>query len=254
MAGAGNRLHDETLRQAGRLRERQDRVVAALFKANFEEGRNSGDHAVLFDIAEKAGLDRAVIASLLASDADRDLVLANERGFGGNAFYNIYECAHCRFVTLGGSEVKFAANLLTALGRPDLIDLCKLPPGPGQAPVRDFLRATFAREPLAHWEAFLAPIDVCWAPVRTLKEALASEQVRARGMRQEFEQQGFGGGQVTELGIPIRYREEPGRVAPEIPALGEHTHAVLQAVGLSPEEATRASGLAPGETGTPRSH
>lgn len=185
---------------------------------------------------------------------DRDLVLANERGFGGNAFYNIYECADGRFVTLGGSEVKFAANLLTALGRPDLIDLCKLPPGPGQAPVRDFLRATFAREPLAHWEAFLAPIDVCWAPVRTLKEALASEQVRARGMRQEFEQQGFGGGQVTELGIPIRYREEPGRVAPEIPALGEHTHAVLQAVGLSPEEATRASGLAPGETGTPRSH
>jgi predicted DsbA family dithiol-disulfide isomerase len=57
-------------------REKQDKVVAALFKANFEEGRNIGDHAVLLDIAEKAGLDRAVIASLLASEADRDLVLA----------------------------------------------------------------------------------------------------------------------------------------------------------------------------------
>ncbi|NLS06730.1 DsbA family oxidoreductase [Rhizobium sp. P32RR-XVIII] len=57
-------------------RDKADSVVTALFKANFEEGRNVGDHAVLLDIAEKAGLDRAVIASLLASDADRDLVIA----------------------------------------------------------------------------------------------------------------------------------------------------------------------------------
>ena len=56
-------------------REKQDKVVSALFKANFEEGRNVGDHAVLLDIAEKAGLDRSVIATLLASDADRDLVI-----------------------------------------------------------------------------------------------------------------------------------------------------------------------------------
>lgn len=52
----------------------QNRVVEALFKANFEEGRNVGDHAVLLDIAEQAGLDRAVIATLLASDADKDTI------------------------------------------------------------------------------------------------------------------------------------------------------------------------------------
>lgn len=57
-------------------RDVQEKVVSALFKANFEEGRNVGDHAVLLDIAEQSGLDRAVIASLLASDADRDTVLA----------------------------------------------------------------------------------------------------------------------------------------------------------------------------------
>lgn len=185
---------------------------------------------------------------------DRDLVLDHERGFGGNAFYNIYTCADGRALTIGGSEVKFAANLLTALGRPDLIELCKLPPGPGQEPVREFLRETIRQQPLAYWEAYLAPIDVCWAPVRTLKEALSSEQLRARGMRLEFEQQGFGGGRVTELGIPIQFREEPGRVDPEIPALGQHTHDVLQAAGLTPEQATEASGLAPGEVGTPRGH
>jgi predicted DsbA family dithiol-disulfide isomerase len=57
-------------------REKQEKVINALFKANFEEGRNVGDHAVLLDIAEEAGLDRSVIATLLASDADRDLIVA----------------------------------------------------------------------------------------------------------------------------------------------------------------------------------
>lgn len=173
---------------------------------------------------------------------DRDLVLANERGFGGNAFYNIYECADGRFITLGGSEVKFAANLLTALGRPDLIDLCRHPPGPVQAPVRAFLRETFAQQPLAHWEAFLQPLDVCWAPVRSLKEALATEQVRARGMVQQAEQQGHGGGRITQLGIPIRYQQEPGRIDPEIPELGQHTHEVLGALGLDSRAIEAASG------------
>ena len=57
-------------------RQKQDRVVNALFKANFEEGRNVGDHAVLLDVAEKAGLDRATTAALLSSDADRETILA----------------------------------------------------------------------------------------------------------------------------------------------------------------------------------
>lgn len=54
--------------------EMQNTVAGLLFKANFEEGRNVGDHAVLLDIAEQAGLNRAVIAKLLESDADRDMI------------------------------------------------------------------------------------------------------------------------------------------------------------------------------------
>ncbi len=73
-------------------REKQDKVVDALFKANFEEGRNVGDRAVLLDIAEKAGLDRSVISTLLASDADRDLIVgeidaAQKIGVNGVPFF-----------------------------------------------------------------------------------------------------------------------------------------------------------------------
>ncbi len=75
-------------------REHQDRVVSLLFKANFEEGRNLGDPAVLLDIAEAAGLDRNVTATLLVSDADKDLVLAEieaaqKMGVNGVPFFII---------------------------------------------------------------------------------------------------------------------------------------------------------------------
>lgn len=73
-------------------REVQDRVATALFKANFEEGRNVGDHAVLLDIAEECGLERKVIESLLASDADKDTVIdeieaAQKMGVNGVPFF-----------------------------------------------------------------------------------------------------------------------------------------------------------------------
>jgi crotonobetainyl-CoA:carnitine CoA-transferase CaiB-like acyl-CoA transferase len=173
---------------------------------------------------------------------DRELELRSERGFGGSAFYQIYQCADGQFLTLGGSEFKFARNLLTALGRPDLLELCKLPPGRGQDPVQDFLRATFMEKTLPQWEAILTPLDVCWAPVRSLKQALAMPQVQARQMRLDFEQQGFGGGRVTELGIPIKFRHEPGQVQPDIPTLGQHTHEVLSALGLDEQTIALASG------------
>jgi predicted DsbA family dithiol-disulfide isomerase len=73
-------------------REIQDRVATALFKANFEEGRNIGDHIVLADIAEASGMDRKVVESLLATDADKDTVLgeidaAQQMGVNGVPFF-----------------------------------------------------------------------------------------------------------------------------------------------------------------------
>jgi predicted DsbA family dithiol-disulfide isomerase len=65
--------------------EIQSKVASLLFKANFEQGRNVGDHAVLLDIATEAGLDRNVIAALLASNADKDAVgeeIEAARGMG----------------------------------------------------------------------------------------------------------------------------------------------------------------------------
>ncbi|GLS29665.1 Predicted dithiol-disulfide isomerase, DsbA family [Mesorhizobium albiziae] len=53
----------------------QNRLVRRLFQLNFEEGANIGDHTVLVEAAREAGMDAAVVETLLPTDADRDTVM-----------------------------------------------------------------------------------------------------------------------------------------------------------------------------------
>lgn len=59
--------------------EMQDKVARALFKANFVDGENVGEHSVLARVASECGIDRGTIEQKLASDADRDLVIGEIR-------------------------------------------------------------------------------------------------------------------------------------------------------------------------------
>ncbi|GGA81409.1 DSBA oxidoreductase [Brucella endophytica] len=52
----------------------QDQVVGKLFSFYFEQGLNIGDHEVLVDAASACGMDGQIVASLLATDADRESV------------------------------------------------------------------------------------------------------------------------------------------------------------------------------------
>lgn len=60
------------------LEGRQSAMIAALMRAYWREGRDIGDAATLADLGAGVGMDRAVIARLLASDADRDTIAARE--------------------------------------------------------------------------------------------------------------------------------------------------------------------------------
>ena len=57
----------------------QEKIVDALFRAYFIDGRNIGDRAVLADIAASAGLDGKSIAERLATDEDTAEVQADIR-------------------------------------------------------------------------------------------------------------------------------------------------------------------------------
>lgn len=162
----------------------------------------------------------------------RSPVPSEERIWGGNAFYRIYSCADGAYVVLGGVEMKFVRNLLTALGREDLIELCQRP-GSGQRPVIEFLEDTFRQHTRAHWEAFMDDLDVCFAAVNDLRTGLDHPQVLARAMVIEDERG------HEHLGVPLKFASEPAEPRLSAPAHGADTDALLEQLGISAAERAR---------------
>ncbi len=154
------------------------------------------------------------------------------RSFGGAAMNLIYETSDGKFIVIGGSEVKFAENLLKAFGRPDLLDFAKIPPGDAQGPLKAFFREQFKSKPLSHWIEFLTPVDCCWAPVRDLKEAFDDPFTEERGMV-FWDDRG-----QAHVGPPIRFLNEQPQPDPRLPGFGEHSEAIAREAGLSPQAIT----------------
>jgi predicted DsbA family dithiol-disulfide isomerase len=73
-----NTLNAHRLIHWAGLERRQSAIVAALFRAYFREGRDIGNNAALVEIATAAGMDGSVTARLLASNADRDDLIARD--------------------------------------------------------------------------------------------------------------------------------------------------------------------------------
>ena len=152
------------------------------------------------------------------------------RSFGGSAMYNLYETSDGKFIILGGSEVKFAKNLLTAFDRLDLFDYAKREPGQDQIPLQNFFRATFAEHPLSHWRTFLQPIDCCWSWVRSLKDAFDDPFTTERGMV-FTDASGH-----RHIGPPIRFRHEPPHPNPNVPTFGAHSEDIAAEAGLDADQ------------------
>jgi len=101
------------------LEGRQAAMVAALFAAFFRDGRDIGDAATLVELAGAVGMDPAVVARLLASDADRAEIAARDtharaRGVGAVPTYVIAN----RHVLSGAQPVALWGQVIAELAAP----------------------------------------------------------------------------------------------------------------------------------------
>ncbi|MBD2842907.1 CaiB/BaiF CoA transferase family protein [Erythrobacter rubeus] len=139
-------------------------------------------------------------------------VSSTQRSLGGAAFYQVYQTKDAKHVVLGGREMKFARNLLTELGREDLIPVAEAPAGE-QGVLIDFLRDTFRRKTRDEWTEWFEELDVAFSPVLDFREALDEPHVAQRGLWVAAEDGG------KHIAPSIRFAGEDWTPAP-VPQLG----------------------------------
>jgi crotonobetainyl-CoA:carnitine CoA-transferase CaiB-like acyl-CoA transferase len=71
--------------------------------------------------------------------------------------------------------------------------------------------------------------------VYSLAEAIDDPQIAQRGMVVEVEAPGVPGGKVSQVGIPMRLSDTPGKVRHVGAVAGEHTSQMLEGLGYTPE-------------------
>jgi alpha-methylacyl-CoA racemase len=155
---------------------------------------------------------------------------------GGAPFYDAFECADGKFVSIGSIEKKFYALLLEKLGLenedlPDQMDRDRWPE----------LRARFAEvikgKSRDEWVAIMGDSDVCFAPVMSMSEAHTHPHNVARENFVEV-------AGVTQPAPAPKFSRTPGRIHSPPPKPGENTESALEAWGFAPEDiaALKASG------------
>jgi crotonobetainyl-CoA:carnitine CoA-transferase CaiB-like acyl-CoA transferase len=155
---------------------------------------------------------------------------------GAYPFYNIYETADGRFMTLGALEPKFWENFCRRAGREDLIAR-QFDQGQKREALFDEVRAIFRSRTQAEWTDLMRDADACCEPVLAIAEAFEHAQTLAREMVGEIEHPAAG--RVGSLGFAYKLSDTPARVSRPSPELGEHTSELLAEIGITGEERDR---------------
>src|SRR6266699_708331 len=147
---------------------------------------------------------------------------------GGLPCYHVYRTRDGRHMAVGALERKFWETLCDILGCPELKEK-HIVYGEEARPVRERLAAIFASRAQREWAELFARADCCVSPILTLDEALANEQLRARGM--SVVEDG-----LRQLASPVKFSEFEFSIERPAPESGEHTDEILREAGYGDAE------------------
>jgi alpha-methylacyl-CoA racemase len=198
-------------------------VVCALFEAQ-RSGRGQVVDAAMVDGA--AAL-MAMFFGFRAAGRWTDERGANALD-GAAHYYNAYETADGKWVSVGSIEPKFYALLLehTGIDDPEFAEQMNRDRWPA---LKKRIAAVFKTRTRDEWCAAMEGSDVCFAPVLSLDEVTHHPHNVARETFVEIDG-------VTHPAPAPRFSRTQSEIQGPPPAAGEHTESALADWGFSPEE------------------
>ncbi len=156
---------------------------------------------------------------------------------GGAHFYDTYECADGKFISIGSIEPQFYALLRAAAGVADDPDFDAQHDRSNWVILKAKLAAIFNAKTRDEWDALMAGTDICFAPVLSMTEATQHPHNVARETFVTV------GGAVQPAPAP-RYSATVIDAPKPAPIVGSDTDAVLARLGYNTVriDALRASG------------
>jgi len=201
-------------------------ILAALVKRSL-----SGKGAYL-DVSAAEG-----VLSLMSLSIDQYLAAGEVAGprqtllTGKYAFYDVYETADGKWVSVGAIEPHFYAELCKRLGLEQYA--AHQMTDDKQDEIRTAFRDKFKQRTRDEWVAELAPNNTCVAPVLTIPELTEDPHFTARDVFMDAEHEEHGAFRQVAPILAGGVRKQPKHQVPD-PDKTE-THAILERAGIATE-------------------
>ena len=200
-------------------------VVCALLEA-----RTSGRGQVV-DAAMVDGT--AVLMSMFWAFKNVGLFDENAPGTNlldtGAHFYDVFECADGRYVSIGAIEPQFYAQLLSITGLDADEEFAPQMDSPRWPRLKERLGSVMLTKTSAEWCALMEGTDVCFAPVLTMSEAARHPHNMARSTFVELD------GVMQPAPAP-RFSRTAATVSGPPAHPGQHSREVLLEAGFTTDE------------------
>ena len=148
---------------------------------------------------------------------------------GASHWYDTYETADGKYVSIGAIEPQFYARLLETLGLAKDPDFERQYDRQSWPALKQRFTEIFKSKTRAEWCELMEGTDICFAPVLDFDEAPRHPHNVARGTFTRV-------AGVTQPAPAPRFSATPSAIAAGPPSVGQHTDVVLAELGCSAEQ------------------
>lgn len=178
-------------------------ALVAILSAVIERQRSGLGQYIDISMTDCAAtLNNMAASAVLAAQVPQ---YAEQSYLNGGTYYDYYETADGRYLSVGSLEPQFMLGLAQILNLPILLEKGASLDPQERLQVKHAIQDKIKTQSFATWQQVFAQYDVCVEPVFTLDEALHSPLAQQRGWTVEVPIQQNAEKTETQLACPIKF-------------------------------------------------